>query len=190
MWCQKKGIYYLNNIVCLDTETSHNDTCGWIYQWACLNEDELFYGRKPSEFIDLLSEFKNKYHLDDKHIRFIVDDCQKFVDREARRGNKYDAIIMDPPSYGRGPNGEVWKFERSLSTLLASTLKILSDKPLFILINAYATDVSSMVLYNMLKIAVASKYGGEVSAGEVGLPIAKNGLILPCGMFGRWESHD
>lgn len=125
--------------------------------------------------------------LENKSIRFIVDDCLKFVEREKRRGNKYDAIIMDPPSYGRGPNGELWKFEKNLDILVKSCLEILSDKPLFFLINSYTTGISSTVLYNMLKTSIK---GGVVTAGEIGLPITENDLILPCGIYGRWECND
>lgn len=129
-------------------------------------------------------------HLDNNRIRFIVDDCLKFVEREARRGNKYDAIVMDPPSYGRGPNGEVWKFEHNLHNLINACMKILSDKPLFFLINSYTTGISSTVLFNILKTTLEPKYNGMVDAGEVGLPITKNNLVLPCGIYGRWQSND
>lgn len=128
--------------------------------------------------------------LDDCHIRFIVDDCLKFVEREARRGRKYDAIIMDPPSYGRGPNGEVWKFEHNLYNLINACMKILSDNPLFFLINSYTTGISSTVLYNILKTTLDSKYKGTIDAGEVGLPITNNNLVLPCGIYGRWQSNE
>ena len=128
--------------------------------------------------------------LEDHKIRFIVDDCLKFVQREARRGNKYDVIIMDPPSYGRGPNGEVWKFEQNLDVLINDCMEILSDNPLFFLINAYTTGISSTVLFNILKTTMEKKYGGKVEAGEIGLPITENDLILPCGIYGRWECND
>lgn len=127
-------------------------------------------------------------HLENNSIRFICDDCLKFVQREYRRGNKYDAIIMDPPSYGKGPNGEVWKFEDSLYVLIEACNKILSDKPLFFLINSYTTGVSSTVLANILKTTI--KMNGKISCGEVGIPITKRDLILPCGIFGRWEDND
>lgn len=127
-------------------------------------------------------------HLENNSIRFICDDCLKFVQREFRRGNKYDAIIMDPPSYGKGPNGEVWKFEDSLYVLIEACNKILSDKPLFFLINSYTTGVSSTVLANILKTTI--KLGGKISCGEVGIPITKRDLILPCGIYGRWEEND
>jgi len=126
--------------------------------------------------------------LENNKIRFIVDDCLKFVEREARRGNKYDVIIMDPPSYGRGPNGELWKFEHNLYNLIQSCMKILSDKPLFFLINAYTTGISSTVLLNILKTTMEVKYGGKVEADEIGLPITDNNLVLPCGIYGRWEN--
>lgn len=130
-------------------------------------------------------------HLENNKIRFIVDDCLKFVEREARRGNKYNAIIMDPPSYGRGPNGEVWKFEDNIYNLIIACMKILSDKPLFLLINSYTTGISSTVLENILKMTVLKKYpDGVVTAGEVGLPIQNNDLVLPCGIFGRFELND
>lgn len=127
--------------------------------------------------------------LEDCKIRFIVDDCLKFVEREARRGRKYDVIIMDPPSYGRGPNGEVWKFEHNIHNLIMSCMKILSDKPLFFLINSYTTGISSTVLYNILKTTMEPKYKGVVDAGEVGLSITKNNMVLPCGIYGRWQDE-
>ena len=130
-------------------------------------------------------------HLENNKIRFIVDDCLKFVEREYRRGNKYDAIIMDPPSYGRGPNKEVWKFEDNIYALINACIKILSDKPLFFLINSYTTGISSIVLENILKSTLLPLYpNGTVDAGEVGLPITRNNLILPCGIYGRYISND
>ena len=126
--------------------------------------------------------------LENNKIRFIIDDCLKFVEREYRRGNTYDAIIMDPPSYGRGPNGEVWKFEENIYNLINMCEKILSDNPLFVLINSYTTGISSVVLENILKTTVLSKYKGKVDAGELGLPITNNNLVLPCGIYGRFES--
>ena len=129
--------------------------------------------------------------LEDANIRFIVDDCLKFVEREYRRGHKYDAIVMDPPSYGRGPNKEVWKFEKNIAELLERCLQILSDQPLFLLINSYTSGVSNIVLGNMLKTKMMTKYSnGIFSTGEVGLPIVKNDMILPCGIYGKWESND
>ena len=130
-------------------------------------------------------------NLEHNSIRFIVDDCLKFVKREARRGNKYDAIVMDPPSYGRGPNKEVWKFEDNIYKLIEACMDILSDKPLFFLINSYTTGVSAIVLENILKTTILKKYpNGSVDSGDIGLPITNNNLVLPCGIYGRYESND
>ena len=110
---------------------------------------------------------------------------------EIRRGNKYDAIIMDPPSYGRGTNGEVWKFEENISDLIELCIKVMSDDPLFFLINSYTTGISSTVLENILKTTILKQYpDGVIETGEIGLPIVKNNLILPCGIYGRYESKD
>ncbi len=124
--------------------------------------------------------------LGDCPVRFIVDDVIKFVEREARRGNKYDGIIMDPPSYGRGPGGEVWKLENELYPLVERCMKIFSETPLFFLINSYTTGLQPMVLSNILKLQVAKKYKGKVSAEEIGLPVENSRLLLPCGASGRW----
>ena len=126
--------------------------------------------------------------LESRPIRYIVDDVIKFVNREIRRGNQYDAIIMDPPSYGRGTNGEVWKFEENLAELIELCTKVLSKKPLFFLINSYTTGISSTVLQNLLELSVSKQYQGKVSCGEIGLPMTNSSLILPCGIFARWES--
>lgn len=122
----------------------------------------------------------------DKPVRFIIDDVIKFVQREIRRGNKYDAIVMDPPSYGRGTNGEVWNIEESLYMLVELCSKILSDNPLFFLINSYTTGLSPTILANILSMIIKKK--GKVSCGEVGLPMKDSSIILPCGIYGRWES--
>ena len=124
--------------------------------------------------------------LQDRKVRYIVDDVVKFVNREIRRGNKYDAIIMDPPSYGRGTNGEVWKFEDNIYDLVELCSKVLTDKPLFFLINSYTTGISSMVLENILKLNIHTK--GKFSNGEIGIPMQNSNLVLPCGIYGRWES--
>lgn len=126
--------------------------------------------------------------LQDRPVRYIVDDVIKFVNREIRRGNKYDAIIMDPPSYGRGANGEVWKFEENLPELVNLCTQVLSDKPLFFLINSYTTGISSTVLQNILELTVSKKYKGKVSNGEIGLPMTNSKMVLPCGIYGRWEN--
>ncbi len=120
-------------------------------------------------------------------IRWLVDDCVKFVEREIRRGNKYDAIIMDPPSYGRGPKGEIWKIEESLHPLVKLCTQLLSDEPLFYLISLYTTGFAPGVLSYMLGTEMKS-FGGNITADEIGLPVSSNGLILPCGSTGRWEA--
>ena len=125
--------------------------------------------------------------LQDKKVRYIIDDVVKFVNREIRRGNKYDAIIMDPPSYGRGANGEVWQFEENIYDLVKCSTKVLSDNPLFFLINSYTTGISSTVLENILRININQKYKGTFSNGEIGLPMTNSKLILPCGIYGKWE---
>ncbi|HEX9061168.1 MAG TPA: class I SAM-dependent methyltransferase [Clostridia bacterium] len=126
--------------------------------------------------------------LSEKPVRFITDDVIKFVQREKRRGKKYDAVIMDPPSYGRGPKGEVWQIEEAIYGFVEECCGILSDKPLFFLINSYTTGFSPTVLKNILAITIGKRYGGNISCGEVGIPVTKSGLVLPCGIFGRWES--
>lgn len=125
--------------------------------------------------------------LQERPVRFIIDDVVKFVNREIRRGNKYDAIIMDPPSYGRGAKGEVWQFENNIYDLVELCSKVLSDDPLFFLINSYTTGISSQVLKNILNMVISKKYRGEIEAGEIGLPMENSKLILPCGIYGRWE---
>lgn len=124
--------------------------------------------------------------LEKKEIRYIVDDVIKFVSREIRRGNKYDAIIMDPPSYGRGTNGEVWKFEENIDELIKLCCEVLSEDPLFFLINSYTTGISSTVIENLLKINLKMKKG-KYSCGEIGLPMSCSNIILPCGIFAKWE---
>lgn len=126
--------------------------------------------------------------LQDRNVRYIVDDVMKFVQREFRRGKKYDAIIMDPPSYGRGPSGEVWKIENELYPLIEECMKILSDHPLFFLINSYTTGLSAQILTNILTLTIGKKYSGKITADEIGLPIESNKLVLPCGMSGRWQA--
>lgn len=126
--------------------------------------------------------------LGDAPIRWLVDDCVKFVEREIRRGNKYDGIIMDPPSYGRGPKGEIWKIEESIWPFIELTTQILSKDALFFLINSYTTGLQPAVLSYMMNLAIAKRFGGNVEADEIGLPVSKSGLILPCGASGRWHS--
>lgn len=124
-------------------------------------------------------------------IRYLVDDCVKFVEREIRRGNHYDAIIMDPPSYGRGPKGEIWKIEEKIFPLVQLCTKVLADKPLFFLINSYTTGLQPAVLCYMLNLELKSRFGGTVEADEIGLPVrGKQGLVLPCGASGRWSRKE
>ena len=124
----------------------------------------------------------------DRPVRWIVDDCAKFVEREIRRGRRYDAIIMDPPSYGRGPGGEVWKLEQNLWPFVSLCAGVLSDEPLFVLINSYTTGLSASVLSYVTESIFTKKYGGRSDSQELGLPVSGSGLILPCGATCRWES--
>ena len=140
--------------------------------------------------VDWCKENVSLNGFDTTNVRYIVDDVVKFVQREIRRGNKYDAIIMDPPSYGRGSNGEIWDIEKNLNYLVEICSDVLSDDPLFFLINSYTTGLSSTVLSNLLNLKINSKYKGIITCGEVGLPIKTNNLILPCGIYGRWEKND
>ena len=125
--------------------------------------------------------------LSDAPIRWLVDDCVKFVEREIRRGNHYDAIIMDPPSYGRGPKGEIWKIEDAIHPLVKLCVQLLSDDPLFFLINSYTTGLAPAVLTYMMSTEIVPKFGGHVEAQEIGLPVTETGLVLPCGASGRCE---
>ena len=127
--------------------------------------------------------------LREKPIRWLVDDCVKFVEREIRRGNHYDGIIMDPPSYGRGPKGEIWKIEEKIYPFIELCTKILSDDPLFFLVNSYTTGLQPAVLTYMLETQVAAKFGGKVVSDEIGLPVSSNGLVLPCGASDRIFVH-
>lgn len=125
-------------------------------------------------------------NLGDAPIRWLVDDCVKFVEREIRRGNRYDAIIMDPPSYGRGPKGEIWKIEDSIYPFIKLCTQILSEDAVFFLINSYTTGLAPSVLTYMLETEIKSRFGGHVESGEIGLMVSSNGLVLPCGASGRW----
>ena len=120
-------------------------------------------------------------------IRYIVDDCKKFVEREIRRGNRYDGIIMDPPSYGRGPSGEVWKLEDNIDELIALTAQILSDDPLFFLVNSYTTGLSPLTMRYLLDLRVKSRYGGTIESDELALRVTQSGAYLPCGAATRWQ---
>ena len=127
--------------------------------------------------------------LADAPIRWIVDDCGKFVEREIRRGRRYDAIIMDPPSYGRGPKGEIWKIEESIHPFIKLCTQLLSDDPLFFLVNSYTTGLAPAVLTYMIFLEL-KQYKGHVEAQEIGLPVKSTGLVLPCGASGRWQSDN
>lgn len=149
-------------------EVVHVDASKGMVQWAKENRD--------------LS------HLEHNKIRFIVDDCLKFVEREKRRGHTYHGILMDPPSYGRGPNGEMWKFEKEITGLIRSCLEILDENALFFLINSYTTGFSSIVLEDLMKTMILPEHPeGTVSCGEVAIPLQNRDLLLPCGIYGRWE---
>ncbi len=124
--------------------------------------------------------------LSDAPIRWIVDDCAKFVEREIKRGRRYDAVIMDPPSYGRGPSGEIWKLEKDLFPFLKLVSSVLSDDPLFFIINSYTTGLAPSVLTCLLDSVVSPRFGGRSEADELGLPVTDSGLVLPCGATGRW----
>ena len=126
--------------------------------------------------------------LSEAPIRYIVDDCKKFVEREIRRGNKYDAIIMDPPSYGRGPSGEVWKIEDSVDELITLTASILSDDPLFFLVNSYTTGLSPAAMQYILGLKLLPRYGGRLEAGELGLRVRSTSIAIPCGASARWQA--
>lgn len=149
-------------------EVCHVDAAKGIVTWAKENMEASGLAKRP--------------------VRYIVDDCIKFVKREIRRGRKYDAVIMDPPSYGRGPGGEMWKIEDSLFEMVQLCAQVLSDKPLFFLMNSYTTGLSPTVLNNILNIAMKPLYKGKIYSGEVGLRATSSGLILPCGIYGRWEN--
>ena len=153
---------------------------------ACLSSGaSVVHVDSSRGMIDWAKENVNSSNLSDKPIRFLVDDCVKFVQREIRRGNKYDAIIMDPPSYGRGANGEVWDIEKDLDYLLKLCSQILSDKPLFFLINSYTSGFSKEVMANMLKVNILPIHSGNITSYEIGIPITKNELVLPCGISAR-----
>ena len=145
---------------------THVDASKGMVQWAKENAAASGLGNAP--------------------IRWLVDDCVKFVEREIRRDNKYDGIIMDPPSYGRGPKGEIWKIEESVFPFIELTSQLLTEDSKFLLINSYTTGLQPAVLSYMINTAIVSKFGGSVEANEIGLPVSEDGLVLPCGASGRW----
>lgn len=155
---------------------------------ACLKAGaEVTHVDSSKGMIDWAKENVISSGLEDKPIRYLIDDVLKFVKREIRRGNTYDAIVMDPPSYGRGSNGEVWDIEKDLFPLVQLCTEILSDDPLFFVINSYTAGLSKEVLINVLKLTLGDKYPGTIYADEIGLPIKDSDLILPCGIYARYE---
>lgn len=154
---------------------------------CCLDAGaEVVHVDSSRGMVDFAKENVKLNNLEDKPIRFLIDDVVKFVSREIRRGNKYDAIIMDPPSFGRGANKEVWQIDKDLFNLVELCMQILVDEPLFFIINSYTAGLSSTVLENILQLKFGKK-SGTITCGELGLK-AKDGLVLPCGVFGRYES--
>ena len=139
--------------------------------------------------VDWAKENVKASGMEDRPIRYIVDDVVKFVKREIRRGNKYDAIVMDPPSYGRGSNGEVWDIEKNLFGLVELCSEILVDEPLFFIINSYSTGLSKDIFTNVLKMTLGKKFDGKIYSDEIGIPINKSDLVLPCGMYARYENE-
>ena len=127
--------------------------------------------------------------LAERPVRYIVDDVVKFVNREIRRGNKYDAIIMDPPSYGRGPKGEIWKIEEKIHDFIKLCTQVMTEEPLFYLVNSYTTGLQPAVIAYMMNTEIVSRFGGSVASDEIGLPVKENGLVLPCGASGRWQKR-
>ena len=154
----------------------HVDSSKGMNEWAKENYELNF--RQVAE---------SKSHTQKGNVRFITDDVKKFVQREIRRGNKYDAIIMDPPVYGRGPKGELWEIEKEISSLVKSCVELLDEKSIFFLVNTYTASISPIALSNLLNISIVSKYKGKVENGEIGLPISNTTFVLPCGIYARWE---
>ncbi len=147
---------------------------------------EVYHVDASKGMVAWAKENANASGLGEAKIHWIVDDCAKFIRREIRRGRKYDGIIMDPPSYGRGPGGEIWKMETSFYPFLQETVKVLSDNPLFVIINSYTTGLAPSAVAYASDVVFGKKYGGSTAAGELGLPVQSSGLILPCGATGRW----
>ena len=140
--------------------------------------------------VDWAKENVKASGMEEKPIRYIVDDVVKFVKREIRRGNKYDAIVMDPPSYGRGSNGEVWDIEKDLFELVKLCMEILVDEPLFFIINSYSTGLSKDIFTNVLKLTLGNKFKGKIYSEEIGIPLSHSDLVLPCGMYARFENEE
>ena len=155
---------------------------------ACLKEGaEVVHVDASKGMVQWAKENAYASGVADKNVRWIVDDCEKFVQREIRRGNKYDIIIMDPPSYGRGPGGEVWKLEDKIYDFVALCREVLSDSPVMVLINSYTTGLSPSVMEYILGSLIKPAFGGRVSCDEIGLPVEETGMLLPCGASAIWE---
>ena len=156
---------------------------------ACLNAGaEVCHVDAAKGMVQWAKENAQLSGLTDRPARYIVDDALKFVLREQRRGKQYEGILMDPPSYGRGPDGQVWKLENEVYGLVEDCAKLLSDQPLFFLINGYTTGLQPAVLRNLIEKTVVRRYGGRAMADEVGLPVREGNIVLPCGASGRWQA--
>ncbi len=157
---------------------------------ACLKEGaSVVHVDSSKGMVAWAKENVKSSNLEDKPIRYIVDDVKKFVKKEMRRGNKYDIIIMDPPTFGRGSSGEVWSIEKDLFDLVNDTSKLLSDDPIMFLINCYTTGLSMSVLENILNMTVVEKYNGKIVKDEIGIKVENSSIVLPCGIFARWEKY-
>ena len=166
-------------------------TGGATMACASAGAAEVVHVDASKGMVNWAKENRDLSHLEDHTIRFIIDDVLKFVEREKRRGHTYHGIIMDPPSYGRGPNGEMWKFEKEITVLIDKCLDIFDENGLFFLINSYTTGFSSLVLDDLMKVTILKNYPhGKIETGEVALPIRERELLLPCGIYGRWERND
>ncbi len=161
-------------------------TGGATMAFAAAGATEVVHVDASKGMVQRAKENAEASGLKDKYIRYIVEDCNRFVERELRRERKYDGIIMDPPAYGRGPSGELWKLEEALFPLVRKCAGLLSEDPAFFLINSYTTGLSALVLENILNLAVKSSYGGHAEARELGIPATRMDIILPCGTTGRW----
>ncbi len=163
-------------------------TGGATMACAAAGAAEVVHVDASKGMVNWAKENRDLSGLQNAKIRFIVDDCLKFVEREKRRGHTYHGILMDPPSYGRGPNGEMWKFEKEITGLIQACMEILDDHALFFLINSYTTGFSSIVLDNMMKTMILPSHpDGIVTTGEIAIPLQERDLLLPCGIVGRWE---
>ena len=147
---------------------------------------EVFHVDASKGMVAWAKENAQASGLADRPIHWMVDDCAKFIQREIRRGRRYDGIIMDPPSYGRGPGGEIWKMETSFYPFLKEVARVLSNDPLFVIINSYTTGLAPSAVAYASDVVFAEKFGGHTKAGELGLPVRSSGLVLPCGATGRW----